>query len=545
MKINLLAFSLILSTANCLAAADDALANFKKMASQIETADIASLPMQSSGRIKSMLSLGRESLLFIYGKYRPFGLSPLQAYFGLMLDEHASELELINIRDPSLREDLGFDKSHRWFSLVELDSSRLQDLASVLMKKSQKNQKSLNDKENKTLEAYQQYSLAKELLSGDLFFSSLGTHAMGGGGTGEHDNSAAINQAQLVMKSLAEKNTADFKVQLEKLKTLQFQTLDVNNENARAKLDVEVNYLGLQPFFWAAILYLFIGCLFFAWSPKTSSIPMIPLLAALAPMLLQIVGFGMRIFVTGFAPVTNMYGTMLWVSLGVVAFGMILLGLYRNLKLYAFLLFASGSLLLLTESLPLVLSPDMDPIVAVLRSNFWLSIHVLTITISYAAFTIAMLIGNAVLIRILLPKASKIDFAELARHNYRVIQLGVFLLTAGIILGGIWADYSWGRFWGWDPKETWALIADLGFIAILHARHIGWLKDFGLLACSPIGYLLVVMAWYGVNFILAAGLHSYGFSSGGAAAVAIFVSAQILLLIAAGIKMKTLKTSPT
>ncbi len=124
---------------------------------------------------------------------------------------------------------------------------------------------------------------------------------------------------------------------------------------------------------------------------------------------------------------------------------------------------------------------------------------------------------------------------------YRAIQVGVVLLGAGIILGGIWADYSWGRFWGWDPKETWALIADLGFLTILHGRFVGWITPFTLLAWSPLAYLLVIMAWYGVNFILAAGLHSYGFSSGGATLVAIFVTVQITLLIAGMIKYRTLK----
>ena len=119
-----------------------------------------------------------------------------------------------------------------------------------------------------------------------------------------------------------------------------------------------------------------------------------------------------------------------------------------------------------------------------------------------------------------------------------MIQLGVFLLTAGIILGGVWADYSWGRFWGWDPKETWALIADVGFIAILHARYVGWLKHFGLLAASTIAYLLVIMAWYGVNFILATGLHSYGFSSGGTAMVVTFVSLQLALFSVAIIRYR-------
>jgi ABC-type transport system involved in cytochrome c biogenesis permease subunit len=180
----------------------------------------------------------------------------------------------------------------------------------------------------------------------------------------------------------------------------------------------------------------------------------------------------------------------------------------------------------------------MDPIVAVLRSNFWLTIHVLTITISYAAFTIAMLLGNFALIRTLLGKSGSGLNKTLGHFSYRMIQLGVFLITVGIILGGVWADYSWGRFWGWDPKETCALIADLGYLMILHARFVGWLKDFGILFCSTAAYLLVIMAWYGVNFILASGLHSYGFSSGGTLLVVSFLSAQLLIWLAVAIFTK-------
>jgi ABC-type transport system involved in cytochrome c biogenesis permease subunit len=194
----------------------------------------------------------------------------------------------------------------------------------------------------------------------------------------------------------------------------------------------------------------------------------------------------------------------------------------------------------MTESLPLILSPDMDPIVAVLRNNFWLTIHVLTISISYAAFTISMLIGNSHLVMTILGRQTQQRAKDLAHLAYRAVQLGVFLLTAGIILGGWWADYSWGRFWGWDPKETWALIADLGYLSILHARYVGWLGPAGVLAAAPAAYLLVIMAWYGVNFILASGLHSYGFSSGGATIVAVFVGVQLLLL-AAGAGMDLLR----
>jgi hypothetical protein len=113
---------------------------------------------------------------------------------------------------------------------------------------------------------------------------------------------------------------------------------------------------------------------------------------------------------------------------------------------------------------------------------------------------------------------------------YRVLQLGVILLAAGTILGGVWANYSWGRFWGWDPKETWALIALLCYILTLHGRLAGWWTQFGLVVASVVCFLAVLMAWYGVNFVLGKGLHSYGFGIGGENYVVSFVIADLLFV---------------
>jgi cytochrome c biogenesis factor len=158
-----------------------------------------------------------------------------------------------------------------------------------------------------------------------------------------------------------------------------------------------------------------------------------------------------------------------------------------------------------------------------------------------------MILGNIILVRTLINGDYNSQYVkDFAMSCYRMIQLGCFLITVGIILGGVWADYSWGRFWGWDPKETWALIADLGFLAVLHAKFVGWLSPFGILASSTVAFLLVLMAWYGVNFILAAGLHSYGFSSGGATIVGTFVSIQLIILIVSlVIKSQRAKKMPT
>ena len=121
----------------------------------------------------------------------------------------------------------------------------------------------------------------------------------------------------------------------------------------------------------------------------------------------------------------------------------------------------------------------------------------------------------------------------LSNFIYRAMQVGVLLVAAGTILGGIWADYSWGRFWGWDPKEVWALITLLVYLIPLHGRFAGWVSTFGLVVASVVCFLSVIMAWYGVNFVLGVGLHSYGFVEGGSQGIMSVIIMGVLSLPAA------------
>ncbi|PQO47854.1 cytochrome c biogenesis protein [Blastopirellula marina] len=193
-----------------------------------------------------------------------------------------------------------------------------------------------------------------------------------------------------------------------------------------------------------------------------------------------------------------------------------------------------------------VLNTEFSPLQPVLRSNVWLTIHVLTIVASYGAGILAWGLGWLALGYYMFGKyrapvvASTLNEGlapahahgpqmsyrppeecfTLGQQCYRAIQVAVLLLATGTILGGIWADVSWGRFWGWDPKEVWALVTLLIYVAILHARFAGWFNNFGLVVGTIIGFSSIVGSWYGVNFLLplfkggdAVGLHSYG--SGG------------------------------
>ena len=119
----------------------------------------------------------------------------------------------------------------------------------------------------------------------------------------------------------------------------------------------------------------------------------------------------------------------------------------------------------------------------------------------------------------------------LSNYVYRAMQVGVLLVAAGTILGGVWADYSWGRFWGWDPKEVWALITLLVYLVPLHGRFAGWVNTFWLTVSSVACFSSVLMAWYGVNFVLGVGLHSYGFTEGGGQGIVFATSAAVLGLV--------------
>ncbi len=192
--------------------------------------------------------------------------------------------------------------------------------------------------------------------------------------------------------------------------------------------------------------------------------------------------------------------------------------------------------LVLADNCPVALDPSLQPLQPVLRCNFWLVAHVMTITMSYAAFALALGISNVTLGYILCGAENNAAIENLTAFTYRTMNVGVLLLALGTILGGIWADYAWGRFWSWDPKEVWALIAILGYLAVLHARDAGWVKSFGLAVLSILCFSWVVMAWYGVNYVLAAGLHSYGFGAGGTAYVLMATALQGAYVVAASVR---------
>ncbi len=226
-------------------------------------------------------------------------------------------------------------------------------------------------------------------------------------------------------------------------------------------------------------------------------------------LLLHVTGLGWRIFLTARPPVTNLYGTFLFVGLICLALA-ILVEVFQKNALGLFV----GSFIALTFLFVAdrfaAEGDTLNKVVAVLASNFWLSTHVLAVTTGYAGVWIAGVFGHIWLILKVLGKPDKLlENVKLPMEG--LLGFGLTFAFLGTMLGGVWADQSWGRFWGWDPKENGALLIVLWTAVIYHAKVAGMIRDIGMAAGTVIGCVMVILAWLGIN-LLGVGLHSYGFT---------------------------------
>ncbi|MFK7849690.1 MAG: cytochrome c biogenesis protein [Akkermansiaceae bacterium] len=215
-------------------------------------------------------------------------------------------------------------------------------------------------------------------------------------------------------------------------------------------------------------------------------------------------------------PVGNLYDTIIFIAATGVVFSLIIEWMSRKRFALGLAPILGTVLIVLARRYEVGDAADhLDPLVAVLDSNFWLTTHVITITLGYSAGLLAaMLSCGYVLMRGLnLDGGNKDLRRSLSKAVYGSICLTVFLSLVGTVLGGIWANYSWGRFWGWDPKENGALMIVLWTLAMLHARLGGIIKEWGLHLASMFTACIVAFSWWHVNF-LGVGLHNYGFTAG-------------------------------
>jgi len=505
------------------------------------------LAIQDGGRRKPMDTFAKETLIRVTGRsaytdktsrtWRPndFVLSAL-------IENHDWKNEpMVLISSGQLVEKLGLDKTQRRFSFAQLTgSSELQQLATEAQAL-KRAEKPLTRVQQEALSVSDRLTLLVRVMDGRALLIVPAP---------ANETDPWVEPALGGSRYYADAQFAPIRTQLQAVANAYVQGDGFNlnraanqlRENLRAlspsiyprdqQLRLEYFYNHFEAFYRAIWCYgVALVILITAHLRKRGrALQYIGVAVAIVGLAFQAAGIVTRCMIAGRPPVTNMYESIIWVSFAVSFFGMIFFARYRAPIYLLAALPVTITALLLVHQMPIAMPSSIDPLVPVLRDNFWLTIHVLTITLSYAVFALAMGFGHILLWRYARnPEAARAD-APMHFWLYRVLQLGVLLLAAGTILGGVWANYSWGRFWGWDPKETWALIALLCYILALHGRLADWWTQFGLAVASVVCFLAVLMAWYGVNFVLGKGLHSYGFGIGGETYVAIFVALDLLFV---------------
>jgi ABC-type transport system involved in cytochrome c biogenesis permease subunit len=322
-----------------------------------------------------------------------------------------------------------------------------------------------------------------------------------------------------------------------RLVTTLHNDLEPRYPEAMHKSDIESRFNAAGPFYSSMTLYVWAFLLaIFSWLKWPQELGRGAFWLLTLAFVATSVGIFTRMWLEGRPPVTNLYSSALFVGWGAVLLCLFLEKTFAN----AIGSVAGGMIgfatLLIAHHLSLG-GDTLEMMRAVLDSNFWLATHVVVITIGYSATFLAGFLALIYVVRGLFTRSlDKATADALARMVYGIVCFATLFSLIGTVLGGIWADQSWGRFWGWDPKENGALIIVIWNAVILHARWGGLVKQRGLMSLAIFGNVVTSWSWFGVN-MLGVGLHSYGFMDAAFYWLIAFVSSQVLVIALAQIPL--------
>jgi len=308
-----------------------------------------------------------------------------------------------------------------------------------------------------------------------------------------------------------------------------YQRLNVQQKKSADRIPIELIYNQTKPFLWAKLFYGFAFLVFlFSLLLKKSFTKNIAFVFIILGVIPHVFALMARIVILARPPVSNLYETFIFVGLITVIFGLVIEKF--NKRWLGILVSSVGGFSFLMIAGKYAAEGDtLQMLVAVLNSNFWLSTHVISITIGYAGCCVTGIIGHLYLIQSVIRPNDKQLLQLTYNALFSALIFGLMMAFLGTMLGGIWADQSWGRFWGWDPKENGALMIVLWCALILHAKISRWIGPLGLAVGAVWGMITVMWAWLGVN-LLSIGLHSYGFTSGIALTLLIYFFCEISFL---------------
>jgi ABC-type transport system involved in cytochrome c biogenesis permease subunit len=313
---------------------------------------------------------------------------------------------------------------------------------------------------------------------------------------------------------------------------LQFNNLVRQQVSAKERLPdptLELFYNKLNPFLCSKILYglaALISLLSMAllWKKVYTA----GYFLVIAGMVLHTGGIILRMIIMSHPPVTNLYETFIFTAWAAVIIGIVLEWL-RIGSIGTITAAITGFLFIHIAGKYAGDGDTMGMLIAVLNSSFWLTTHIVTISLGYAGYIGAGLIGHIYLIHKMIKSNDTLQLQTISKAIKGIFYFGLLFTVMGTMFGGMWADQAWGRFWGWDPKENGALLLILWGLIVIHAKRGGMINNTGYAMGAVIGTVLVMSVWIGVN-LLGVGMHTYGFTSSGAMALMIYIGTEIVFL---------------
>ncbi|OGR87722.1 MAG: hypothetical protein A3A86_03220 [Elusimicrobia bacterium RIFCSPLOWO2_01_FULL_60_11] len=475
----------------------------------------ARLPVLNGGRVKPLDTIARTFLLMIHGKQTLRSgrkrKDAVQWLMDVLFDPAKAESDpLFEIDDPEVLGMFGIQQTkNRYYAFTDLAP-----FAGEIEKQAVKADEVKPEQRSRF-----QRSVHK-LQSRLILFQSLGDtfQLLGGGASAEFY--AKISEAYRAGEPQG------FNLALKGLQ--QAVAESAPQENSRAGYERLFNVF--QPFYQCVILYMVVFLLTFLsrmfWPEALYRSAFWLLLLAFG---LHTVGLSARMWIQARPPVTNLYSSAIFVGWFSVLMGVVLEKITKR-GLGSIAASAIGFITLIIAHNLASEGDTLEMMRAVLDSNFWLATHVVCITIGYASTFLSGFLGILYVLRRIFDKRWDEGTASaLEGMIYGVVCFSAFFSFLGTVLGGIWADQSWGRFWGWDPKENGALMIVLWNVFILHARIGGLASQRSIALMAVFGNVITAVSWFGVN-MLGIGLHSYGFMDQAFVWLAIFCASQFAVI---------------
>ncbi len=511
--------------------------------------DFAELVTQSmQGRTEPVSTLASEILRKVAKKTSWQGMSSTEVFLDMLANpEKWKNIPIIKIANPELRTMVGaYDKYVTFNSLVaprEMGGYKLSNLVSAAYAK-KSNERNKFDKE--VMNVDERVNILMNVFSGDfLTIFPIPGH--------ENQKWISVNQTSQLpaenasfvrntligyLSSVNSRDWATANQLLGSLKSYQ-QNYGASIIPSKTKIKLEVLYNNLNIFGKLSKIFMFTGLILLFVQLSTLFNPKIKLnllkkfafIFILLLFLAETAGLAIRWYISGHAPWSNGYESMVFISWATCLGGLIFA---KRSEITLSLTTVLAGLALLVAGMSWM-SPEITNLVPVLKS-YWLIVHVAIITASYGFLGISALLGFLNLILMVLRnKKNQMRVNYTIKELVNIIQvamiIGLLMITIGSFLGGVWANESWGRYWGWDPKETWALVTILVYTFIGHMHKIpGFRGSFAVSTAAVLGISSVLMTYFGVNYYLS-GLHSYAQGEPAPVPAGVYIAVIIVFMV--------------